>query len=341
MIRFKFISPGNPRLRAKSGVTITELIMVVAIIGIITPMVLSLLVTIMRGFTGYEAASQMRKTNQETLNRIYLRLGSSKRLYEYTAVTANNMLTRISLTGFPSLLTGSKLPVIAETGVLNTDTTGFMAAIVGNSLFFANNDSSMVLVNTSTIRVDLFRFNYYYLTPDNTHSIYDKESYLITEWRSVQYADYRELISITTAAVRACAVTELFNKGIIYAWDTTAIDNNSAFYTMNNAGVISAATDHMIQNYKCANLTNMITGIVMGGYKYGVSANSAGWAKAPKVVPHYATQSLKFPGGFEVVVVGNSAGRQVLVRNVLVAQGSMPSILGDDMMIITSVRDVW
>jgi hypothetical protein len=317
------------------------MIMAVAIVGIITPMVLSLLMTVLKGFTGYEAAVQLRKNNQASINRIYLRLGSCKRMFENETVAANNYLTRISLTGYPTLLAGSKLPTISETGVLNIDSPTFVSANVGNSMFFVSNDSSSVLSDTGTVRIDLFRFNYYYLTSDNPHPLYDRESYLLVEWRSIQYADYNGLVRITTAAVQQSAVKELVASGINYAWDSSAVATNAAFYNLTTGGAMVSVPAYTIENYKCTTLTSLLTGIVMGGYKYGISANSAGWAKAPKTVPKFATANVKFPGGFETAVVGHSSGRQVLMRTVLVAQGNMPSIIGDDILLITSVRDLW
>ncbi len=320
------------------GFTLVELLMVIAIIGIITPVLVTLLSIVTQGFTGYEAQMQLRKTNQKALNRVYLRLSSCKRIFTNSDTA---FLNKVSLTGCPALLTGSKLPVIDGSGTLTVGTTNFTAACVGNSLLFANNESSEVLNGTDTVRVDSFRFNYYYLTAVNPKSIYDKESYVLMEWRSVKYADANQLITMGNTAKRINVIKDLYNKGIIYAWDPSAASAAQAFYNLSPAGSFAVSGSHSITRYKCESLTAMTTGVVFGGYRYGVSANSSGWAKAPKTVPVYGLASAKFPGGFEAAVVGSSAGRQVLVRSVLVAQGSMRGIMGDDMQIVCSARDLW
>jgi len=51
--------------------------------GIVTPVSGTLVTTITKGFTGYEAAIPLRKTNQQSLDRVYMRLGSCKRIFKY------------------------------------------------------------------------------------------------------------------------------------------------------------------------------------------------------------------------------------------------------------------
>ena len=337
MIKSKYISTSSSR-----GITLTEVMMAVVILGIITPGLVMLMSTMTRGFTGYEASVNLREVNQKTLNKIYLRVGSNKRLFENSA-NDTGYLNKISLTGCPARLTGSILPTIQDAGTLTTGTTNFVSASVGNSLLFANNDSSMqVLTGTNTVRIDLFRFNYYYVTSDNPKPIYDHACYRLIEWRSVQYADYNQLMNITNTTRRANAIKALYNANIRYAWDSDNLSAASAFSLFTLAtGAVTVSAAHVIPQYKCTVLTSIVTGLILGGYGYGVSANSAGWATAPKTVPVFAAASGLFPGGFEVAIVGSSSGRQILLRCVLVAQGSMRGIVADDMQIIATARDLW
>ena len=196
--------------------------------------------------------------------------------------------------------------------------------------------------STHTVRIDIYRFNYYYLTSENPKTISDKQSYCLVEWRSVVYADYKELMDIQRDSVqRANTVKELVNQGISYCWDPFAIDASAAFFSMGSDGSITPNPGHTIQKDKHKILTDIRTGIMGSGYKYGISPNTSGWGRAPAVVPQYASASGNFPGGLEVIVIGSSMGRKVLVRTVLVAQGSMASIIGNDQALVCSVHDVW
>ena len=319
--------------------TLVELLIAVAIIGIITPAILALLVTLINGFTGYEAATQLRITNQSTLNRIYLRLGSCKRIFQNIAADTA-YLNRIVLTGCPPVLSGSALPVIQSTGTLNFGSPDFITADVGNSLFFANYEGTVILTSTITVRIDTFRFNYYYLSAQNPKSIKDRASYAVEEWRSIAYADMLQLQSYT-GALKTSLIKELYSKGYTYGWDTSASAVGSAFWSFSSNGTVTAVQAHQISKFQNTVLTKMLTGIIIGGYNYGVSANSSGWTNAPKKVPVYAVAAGSFPSGFEVAIGGSSSGRIVLIRSVLVAQGNFKNIIGDDLEQITSARDLW
>jgi hypothetical protein len=322
--------------------TLTEVMLSVIILCIITPGLVMLMTSMTKGFTGYEAGVNLRQLNQVALNQMYLRVGSNKRIF---GNNTNDIayLNKISLTGNPALLTGSLLPTVEDTGTLTPGTTNFLSSSVGNSLFFANNDTSLeVLTGTNTTRVDIFRFNYYYLTSVNPKSISSASSYRLVQWRSVQFADYEELANITNLTRQSNVIKALGSSKITYAWDYDNTNASSAFYTLSSTtGLITASPSLMLPQYECNVLTTLITNLILGGYGYGVSANSAGWAQAPKTVPLYATASSAFPSGFEVAVCGNSAGRQVLLRCVLVAQGSMPDIVADDMQVVATCRDLW
>jgi hypothetical protein len=58
-------------------------------------------------------------------------------------------------------------------------------------------------------------------------------------------------------------------------------------------------------------------------------------------VPLYGQANSVFPSGFEVAIVGQSAARSVLLRSVLVAKGTMKSIVGDECQLVVSARDLW
>jgi len=311
---------------------------VLAIMGIITPVLVVLLTSITKGFTGYEAAMSMRKINQQSLNRMYMRLGSCKRIFE-NSTNDSTYLNKVAFNSSPAAISIIKLPTINRDGSLAAGTTNFDATGVGNAILFATNEMVQAM-SSSTFRIDVYRFNYYYLTSANTSVIDSGSSYKLVEWRSAAYADNNQLNNLSTSS-RTVVATQLYNAGIKYAWDPTKTTITGALSTITNVGGISTDASPTIKEYKYKVLTDMITGVVIGGYRYGVSRNSSDWAKAPKIVPLFTTANGTFPGGFEVAVAGSSAGRQVLIRSVLVAQGSMKAIIGDDLQVVASARDLW
>jgi len=368
MIKFKFKLPTKNPLSVSStarGFTIVELIISIAILAIITPAVTILLTFITNGLTSYEASTQLRLVNQRTLNRIYTRLGSSKRIFQNnTSDLAFLNTIDLAGSGYPAAISGSTLPTIQPTSTLIPGTSSFIASNVGNCLFFANNENTWLL-SSGSVRIDTYCFNYYYLAA-NPKPIPGAQSYSMVEFRSYDFADYNQLQSISGVQAQRDIASELYSYGVVYAWDPTSTTASSAFYNIASNGNVTAAgtipihgRGHAYGRYlhnkvKTGGLpayvapsasdiyqTNILTGILFGGYKYGVSCNSAQWSKAPKTVPMYATASNSFPGGFEVAIAGPSAGREVLMRCVLVAKGSMRIIPGDDTQVMCSARDLW
>lgn len=342
MTKSKYISTDK-----KTGVTLVELMLAIAVLGIILPLITMFFSRIVNRFGIYEMTTQLRKANQQSMNRIHLRIGSCKRLFENSS---NDMafLARVDLSGCPSVLTGSKLPLIEETGSLVVNTTSFINASVGNSIFFATTDMTSTLSDVydstdalNTVKIDVYRFYYYYLTPDNSRSVDGRSTYKIVEWKSIKYADYNQLNDISDATLRQNTAAALYNDGIFYAMNISQINVSNAFYQITNAGIIIIQPSHSITLDEFTTLTDIMTGIMGSGYIYGISSNTTGWTRAPKTVPLYANAGGLFPGGFEVAIVGQSGGRKVFLRSVLVSQYGTQYIIGDEASHISSVRDLW
>ena len=330
------------------GFTLMELIIAITLLAIVVPGLTVLLSTIFKGYSSYEAASGLKKNNQESINRIYLTLMETKRLFQGTAAD-NAFLAKVSLgADAPTVLSGSKLPLIEESGTLFQGTTNFVTAGVGNCLFFANNSPTQILQNvadslgsTNTVRIDIYQFTYYYLSSQNSMTIRERQSYSLVEWTSISYADYDQINAIVNSTLKSNTVKKLLAAGVSFAWDSSETNAANAFFNLNANGTMTLSASHSIQRQRVFNLTRIMTGVLGSTYKYGVSPNSAGWPRAPAPVPRYASASGNFPGGLEVCIVGSSMGREVLVRFVVVAQGAMSKILGNDQTIICNVHDVW
>ncbi|MCK4533126.1 hypothetical protein KAU39_05015, partial [bacterium] len=261
----------------------------------------------------------------------------------------NDYLGILDLTGSPFLLAGSLLPVIEELGSLSPASPDFVQSSVGNTLFFAGSGVPQTLENivdssgtVSAVRVDIYRFHYYYLTQDNSGNIAGKGyRYNLILWKSVEYAGYNQInaAAIPDATKRSNTVTALHNNGILCAWDCSEDDVTAAFYSLTAGGSINADAAHTISQDSIDDI-KMLTGISGSGFKYGVSFNTSTGFQTNKPVPQFAAASGHFPGGFEVLVVGSSGGRQVFVRLVLVSQG-VGGIQVEEQIILCNVRDLW
>jgi prepilin-type N-terminal cleavage/methylation domain-containing protein len=341
ILSFIKIKPDNEK-----GMTLVEVIMAVAIFSIVLPLVSVFLMKITTGFAMYDMRSELRRVNQQTNNRIYLRLTACKRIFE-TATGGAAYLGKLTLTGCPAVITGSVLPVIQETGSMVLGDPDFVASSVGNSLFFAVNDVTPILTGivdshavSGTVRIDTYRFYYYYLTQIAAKSIDGKISPKLTEWQSGLYADYNQISNISDATKKANTINALIAQGITYAWDTTQTGISTTFYSL-SGGAATLVASHSIVKAGYTNLTSMVNGSMGSNYSYGYSPNSSGLTSPPKKVPIYATENGLFPGGFEVMITKQSAGRMVLIRTVLVSKESTHSTVGDELTNVTCTRDLW
>ncbi len=145
------------------------------------------------------------------------------------------------------------------------------------------------------------------------------------------------------------AVSFINAKGLSTAWDSSQTTLSAAFYTISPNSPIGSAGAHFnaIANPTIAQaaityLCMVPTGLISRGFYYGISPNTAGWANPPNVtVPLYGTASGQFPGGFEIGVSGDPAGRQILLRSCWVALGAAPKVAFNDLTSVQNIRDEW
>lgn len=365
-------SPGREGL-SEDGFTLVELMIAVAVLAVITPAFLLLLSKTQQSFSAEEMHLQLRSCNQQTINHIHIRLSAAKHIFQGDA-TGVTFLGRVKLAaGAPATLSGSRLPIAmaSTSGSLSPNSAGFIPGDIGNSLFFLAYDSPQTFfpitgggapVSTfapatifatngagqpQTVILDLYRFYYYYLSPQNPYAMPQAPTYNLVEWQSIQYADYQQLSTIGDTVLLGSVNNGLRSLGVSFAVDTTASVPVSLFYDIPSGQLYPTADAPLtIAQYRATYLTRMAfgTGIFGGsGFFYGVSPNTSLWGSAggpPSVtVPRYATAANPFPGGFEVGLTGTSAGREVMLRSVLVAKGAVPRIAADDLNSIIEARD--
>lgn len=365
------------RFRSQEGYTLIELMLAVAILAMITPAITIFFSKVTQGYAADEMHTQLKTNNQNTLNRLHARIGTSKRLFLNDA-TGTAFLAAVSLTGgAPNVLGGSHLPLV-QTDTLSP-AAGAVSASFGNCLFFAAYDQSQTLVqgspvslktypapatltglvdgagNTDTVYINLYRFYYYYLTTSNPRAIRNVPSYALIEWQSVQYADYQDLSDLAvrdaTLLLQKRAVTALSNMGVTMAFDTSQTTLASAFHgvtvlpstpvTIMPSLPLAPATGVTLFQQQWANLTQVQTGMLTNGFRYGIACNSAQWKDLPVQVPQFGVTNVSYPGGFEVGLGGTAAGREVMIRSVLAAQGASPKVATNDLVVSTNAKDVW
>jgi hypothetical protein len=332
----------------KKGFTITELMITVTITLIIIPILIVLFISTNKNFIIFEAASTLKQANQNTINRIYVRLGRNKRIFQNT-VNDNAFLAKVDLSGSPSVMGGSVLALVKPSGSFSSVSADFDSSAFGNSLFFAYNIAPAILEGietdetgseTQTVRVDLYRFLYYYLTPDDAPSFAGRQAYKLVEWESNVYADCEQIERISNSAKESNVVNALVTGGMDYCFYTSQSDVLNAFYKL-ESGQLTLDAAHEISKNKYQILTKILTGMLGQGYKYAISPNTSGMPNIRKTVPVYAVATGNFPAGFEVGIAGLSAGRRVLIRNVLMAQTGIGSFATNEMSVISSSRDIW
>jgi len=340
----------------RGGFTMMEVVVAGAITAIILPSILLMFNQTNRGFSGYEATSSLKTANENTVNRMYLRLGRCKRIFQNDSMGAS-MLSNLVMSGAPVAMSGSQLPIINQAGSLSPGATNYVAADFGNSLLMAYNSDTAVLNNVSTsasttstctVRVDLYKFAYYYLTATKSPVISGKQTYKATEWESAAYADCGQLTAISTSRKISQAIIATYNTGVSYCWNSSATAYNVSFSSLvvtgsgsSMVGSIASAPAHKVQQNSVKTLTKVMMGIMGSAYQYGVAPNTADMSGIFHPVPRFATVSGAYPGGFEVGVVGPTAGRKVLVRSVLYATGAMNHPITDEKLIIAVARDIW
>jgi len=200
--------------------------------------------------------------------------------------------------------------------------------------------------------LDVYRFFFYYLTPTNAKALRDIPSYRLVEWQSVPYVDWQEIFGVYNSDntlgqavinwVTKAGTTNIPGGPIATAYDPSQTDPTQSFIPLTNGSYSTVPNaSPTITQASWTYLTRISSGILSSGFNYGISSNSVTWKSAPAVVPLFTTASGSFPGGFEVGMIGNAGGLEVLTRSLVVAQGAVPRIVWNDQTMTHNTRDLW
>jgi len=331
------------------GVTLTEMMISLAVTAIIIAMVLPILKASRQGFISAEIQGTLKETDQSILTHISKNLSQCKRIFQ----RSDDIITRVPVV---SVLTGSLLPIKNDNGTLSPTTVGFSANTVGDSLFFARFDLPLDLLCTSTsavtapqgfkepLRLDTYRFDYYYLKKNGNNLYVGANSALdLWEFESIPYVDYGEIQMIQNFTKSTDTVGMLYALGYRVAWLPSASSASNAFYVLYSSGTTSheaapSAPHYILTSQNNSLLQGVLTGVA-GTFKYAISPNTG--ASYSVVVPAFAQPLLDFPGGLEVQIVGNATARQVFMRLVLIGSGYKNETVLYQNTQLTSTRDIW
>ena len=160
--------------------------------------------------------------------------------------------------------------------------------------------------------INLYRFLYYYLTPDSSRMIYPYDCNLyMVKWQSGLYADYNQLHHIYTDSITPMGPVgdKLEDEyGVTLCWDPTEKDAEKAFYEIGSFNSpldppMTSSSHHYMMRAINQNLT--------------IAFNRCDSFPLDVDVPGFAAREGHFPAGFEIGAVGPTAARKVLVRMVV------------------------
>jgi hypothetical protein len=335
--------------------TLTEVILVTAMIAIMATAMSSLIMTVQRSYASYEASSGIQLGAQTALNRVQSMLIQSKRQFDSTAdpswLTAAE--TSGAPTGGPAIMTGSHLPIIEVNGsfaptTVSTSNT-FVELIspnaVGNELFFLSVDTpTNNTVGAAQVLVDSYHFNIYYLAFNpGAIGFGGYNQIVLQEWQSISFADYEELANLGSGALTTGAAAAMYASGYHYAVDTATATAGFGIYSISAGGTLSLMGTPKIPLNQTKPLLNLLTGISGSGYAYGVSPNTTTAFSHSYPVPVFATAGVgtPFPAGFETMIIGANSARQIFVRLVVVASGAFKGYKATGQTVTATVRDLY
>jgi type II secretory pathway pseudopilin PulG len=357
-----------------------ELMMVVVILGLITPALLLFFQQFTWGMAADEMRTQLQTLNQNTFLRIHERLGLCTHMFQGNASGGLSFINNLHFSATaPATVAGSSPAVVQTNAVTSFASNEVVSSEIGNELFFAAYDTPQNIngkfynapltttggtVDSSGVTVpvviDIYRFWLYYLTA-NPHGPRDLTTYRLVEWQSIQMADASEIYNMADATLQTNVIKWLATNGnadpgngsyaITLAYDPHASSPVTAFYTLASSGTytqVSSATIQPVSEGTWSYITHVSSGILSGGFRYGVLGNTWGGSGQPtptfgqpNIVPRLAAPSGAFPGGFEIGLSGTANAREALFRSILVGKGSPKLPVYNDQASVVNFYDIW
>jgi len=353
------VNTGRGKWREESGVSFTELIVVFFIFSILGLMVYDLLVGTARTNLFIEANNDLSEFGQRMVNEIKTQVLQSKRLLDNTTAGIAYQ-DALEMSGAPEPIDSTQLAKIEMNGSFAPSLTGhpetpFETTSVGNALLFAE-AVTPYLDETDDTRIDIYRFNYYYLSKNTEVDFLELDHILEVEyWESIQFADYNQLTrllyrddeGVALAAALSGLQTEDTDTGrpvITMAWDPDA-DADEAFYNYSGSSTLPESPDSSYQIEMASiqpAITHLTTTRIGGKMPYTVAFNSGESFDIGHPVPVFATADTAgdgFPNGMEVMLAGPTGGRKIFIRLVLAADCGSARVTSRENVVLINARD--
>ncbi|MFK7741415.1 MAG: hypothetical protein AB8H80_13950 [Planctomycetota bacterium] len=338
--------------RGSAGYSMVELVVASVLLSMLIFSVATLSVSGGEAQEYSRRVARVTEVTQDLLGEIRLELVSSARVFGNDA-EGNANLAVFDTDGAPAPLADLRLPRISATGTIGADVSG--AEITGNSLLFTKLSWSDRFVCTSgnEYLVDVFRWVYYYLTPeDGGPDLTNAIGLNLVRIESEPLIDAAGVDRITDATDQEEFLVHLA---------TSTPDANGATHPAAEVvwirGQLPSDTDTFRQvDPSDGSMSSTpfggrpdpwevlrAPGDVCGVLSYRHHSVASIYARDAFGVGAFGIESTTgtgFPHGLEVQVVGPSAARQVLVHLVCCSTQRRGHTAYCDMMLSIDVRDL-
>lgn len=341
--------------RGQSGTSLAEMLVTLAVTTTLMLIVYALIDDTIRATMFGESHNDMTIMTQRVVNGLRVEILQSRVAFQEDDVGG---AYRAALQ-IPSTLSpwpDTRLPVFQVEPTLDPDKGPGTDRRAGNAMLLARQLEPLAVfydhdADAATAEVELlvdrYRFDYYFLVRNEGRRFAGSAYYVdLMEARSVEYADYFQLSSLTTAQ-RQKVVPRVQAAGITRAWNPgTAIA--TAFYEL--APAASGAFEGPVTSPAIAVsrvtslLPEMRGGRVSGAIDYSIGFVPEAPAKpfpVPTPMTFYARpdpEAPGFPAGFEVKVAGPSGNRRVGVRLVLMSRYQASTYESQQALLTASAR---
>jgi type II secretory pathway pseudopilin PulG len=346
-------SDACPSPQRQSGFTFVEVTIAAALVLILAWLVATLIIDGTRAQKYAERQARVTEITQDIVDEMRSSLGASIRIFGADAVGQSYRSRVVLQQGMHAPLSTGRLPSIVAGGSFDEELPQELRT--GNELLmarFAWTDEFRTETD-SVFRVDVYRLEYWYLTPDGLGPREGAPDGLnLARWVSEPLADSVQIDRIADPAERQAVCRHLrqatpgtdgrVRDPVSVVWHVgEAPDTTGTFQSIQEDGSLQNAppvgrsatweihgdtrlSDPDILVYRHHSVATNFARSVMGVGRFGlISPDGDG-----------------FPHGFEVQVIGPSAARQILLHLSLVSSNNNGRRGFYDMQVVVDVRDL-